>query len=101
MMKWFFVTAIGMIIGTVMNSLWHALNSSVRLPRLFCVTIGALGALVGGVLASTAQSIGQSNPAIGPVGSLNFYLISILLSIGFVSGALLDYYLTGKEKGSN
>jgi hypothetical protein len=54
------------------------------------VTIGILGALLGGVLATFSRA--------NLFGSWSFYLIGIMLAIGFVAGGILDFYLTGKEE---
>jgi len=85
-MEWFVVATIGAVIGLLTGFFAEI----VRMPQILCIVLGTIGAVLGGTLFRITR--------IDVFGAASFYLIGVLVAIGFLVGGILAYSLTNTER---
>jgi uncharacterized membrane protein YeaQ/YmgE (transglycosylase-associated protein family) len=84
-MEWLVAAAIGIVFGELANFIARQLD----MPRPLCTVIGLAGALAGGVLNKIV--------GVDTFGPGSFYFSTVILSIGFLSGGLIAFWLIHRE----
>ena len=84
-MEWLVVAVIGVVLGEVASMI----GIQLQMPRIMCPMIGTIGAFAGGALNKIV--------GVDTFGPSSFYFSGTLLSIGFLGGALVAFWLIHRE----
>jgi uncharacterized membrane protein YeaQ/YmgE (transglycosylase-associated protein family) len=88
--EWILLVVIGAVLGTVASFFFSTMSEKIRMPPSLCLTLGILGALMGGAIAFITP--------IAVFGRWTFYAFGVLLAVGLLTGGVLDYVLTSEEE---